>query len=174
MMSLNDIHWVVLNGGFDRFLLRPLNPLVQLMGNRMGIAQFGDLLVGAERLVGAGHNAQTLVERLTHRLLLPGDRRRRPHRGRLLSRAVLIGATHDRHLRPARLRRRHLQHVRVLPDENLRRRDRVAAHLRAAGRLRGVRTRERRTGQTTHPPREHPGNAQLSCLPHLAMGDTPS
>ncbi|MEV4109879.1 ABC-2 family transporter protein [Nonomuraea sp. NPDC049695] len=58
MMSVNDIQWVVRDGEFDRFLLRPLNPLVQLMGNRMGIAQFGDLLVGVALLVVAGQNAQ--------------------------------------------------------------------------------------------------------------------
>ncbi|WP_433443394.1 ABC transporter permease [Nonomuraea sp. CA-141351] len=58
MMSVNDIQWVVRDGEFDRFLLRPLNPLVQLMGNRMGIAQFGDLLVGAVLLAVAGQNAQ--------------------------------------------------------------------------------------------------------------------
>lgn len=58
MMSVNDIQWVVRNGEFDRFLLRPLNPLVQLMGNRMGIGQFGDLLVGVALLAVAGQNAQ--------------------------------------------------------------------------------------------------------------------
>jgi ABC-2 type transport system permease protein len=57
LMSVNDIQWVVRNGEFDRFLLRPLNPLVQLMGNRMGIAQFGDLLVGVTLLAVAGRNA---------------------------------------------------------------------------------------------------------------------
>ncbi|TMR07790.1 ABC transporter permease [Nonomuraea turkmeniaca] len=57
LMSVNDIHWVVRNGEFDRFLLRPLNPLVQLMGNRMGIAQFGDLIVGVTLLAVAGRNA---------------------------------------------------------------------------------------------------------------------
>ncbi|MGP3955464.1 ABC transporter permease [Nonomuraea sp. 3N208] len=57
LMSVNDIQWVVRNGEFDRFLLRPLNPLVQLMGNRMGIAQFGDLLVGVTLLVVAGQSA---------------------------------------------------------------------------------------------------------------------
>ncbi|MFI7613645.1 ABC transporter permease [Nonomuraea terrae] len=58
LMSENDIQWVVRNGEFDRFLLRPLNPLVQLMGTRMGIAQFGDLLVGVTLLAVAGQNAQ--------------------------------------------------------------------------------------------------------------------
>ncbi|MBB5780600.1 ABC transporter permease [Nonomuraea jabiensis] len=58
LMSVNDIQWLVLNGEFDRFLLRPLDPLVQLMGNRMGIAQFGDLLVGLTLLAVAGQNAQ--------------------------------------------------------------------------------------------------------------------
>ncbi|NUR89393.1 MAG: ABC transporter permease, partial [Nonomuraea sp.] len=57
LMSVNDIQWLVVNGEFDRFLLRPLNPLVQLMGNRMGLAQFGDLLVGLALLVVAGHDA---------------------------------------------------------------------------------------------------------------------
>ncbi|WP_336212249.1 ABC transporter permease [Nonomuraea sp. LPB2021202275-12-8] len=57
LMSVNDIQWVVRNGEFDRFLLRPLNPLVQLMGNRVGIGQFGDLLVGVALLVFAGQNA---------------------------------------------------------------------------------------------------------------------
>ncbi|GAA2820273.1 ABC transporter permease [Nonomuraea rubra] len=57
LMSVNDIHWLVLNGEFDRFLLRPLNPLVQLMGNRMGIAQFGDLLAGVALLAVAGRSA---------------------------------------------------------------------------------------------------------------------
>ncbi|MGI5268570.1 ABC transporter permease [Nonomuraea sp. CA-218870] len=58
MMSVHDIHWVVRNGEFDRFLLRPLNPLVQLMGNRMGLAQFGDLLVGVALLAVASQDAQ--------------------------------------------------------------------------------------------------------------------
>jgi ABC-2 type transport system permease protein len=57
LMSVHDIHSVVRNGEFDRFLLRPLNPLVQLMGNRMGISQFGDLLVGVTLLAVAGQNA---------------------------------------------------------------------------------------------------------------------
>ncbi|MEU6716306.1 ABC-2 family transporter protein [Nonomuraea sp. NPDC046802] len=57
LMSVNDIHWLVLNGEFDRFLLRPLNPLVQLMGNRMGIAQLGDLFAGLALLTIAGQNA---------------------------------------------------------------------------------------------------------------------
>ncbi|SEN77825.1 ABC transporter permease [Nonomuraea pusilla] len=58
LMSVNDVQWIVRNGEFDRFLLRPLNPLVQLMGNRMGIAQFGDLLAGVALLAVAGRNAQ--------------------------------------------------------------------------------------------------------------------
>ncbi|GAA3643345.1 ABC transporter permease [Nonomuraea antimicrobica] len=58
LMSMNDIQWLVLGGEFDRFLLRPLNPLVQLMGNRMGIAQFGDLLVGLTLLAVASQSAQ--------------------------------------------------------------------------------------------------------------------
>jgi ABC-2 type transport system permease protein len=57
MMSVNNIQWVVREGEFDRFLLRPLNPLVQLMGNRMGIAQFGDLLVGVALLAVSSQNA---------------------------------------------------------------------------------------------------------------------
>ncbi|SDJ97244.1 ABC transporter permease [Nonomuraea jiangxiensis] len=57
MISVNDIQWVVREGEFDRFLLRPLNPLVQLMGNRMGIAQFGDLLVGVTLLAVAAQHA---------------------------------------------------------------------------------------------------------------------
>ncbi|MFI7451983.1 ABC transporter permease [Nonomuraea sp. NPDC049714] len=58
LMSVNDIQWVVRNGEFDRFLLRPLNPLVQLMGNRMGIAQLGDLVVGVTLLAVASRSAQ--------------------------------------------------------------------------------------------------------------------
>ncbi|MFI9552894.1 ABC transporter permease [Nonomuraea endophytica] len=56
MISVHDIHWVVRNGEFDRFLLRPLNPLVQLMGNKMGLAQLGDLLVGVTLLAVAARN----------------------------------------------------------------------------------------------------------------------
>ncbi|WP_049573393.1 ABC transporter permease [Nonomuraea sp. SBT364] len=56
MMSVHDIQWVVRNGEFDRFLLRPLNPLVQLMGNRVGLGQVGDLLVGVTLLAVAGGN----------------------------------------------------------------------------------------------------------------------
>lgn len=58
MMSVHDIHWLVRNGEFDRLLLRPLNPLIQLMGNRMGVAQLGDLLVGVALLAVASRHAQ--------------------------------------------------------------------------------------------------------------------
>lgn len=52
--SLIGIEWLVREGEFDRFLLRPLNPLVQLMTKRMGVGQVGDLLVGVVLLVVAG------------------------------------------------------------------------------------------------------------------------
>lgn len=54
LSSLIGIEWLVREGEFDRFLLRPLNPLVQLMTKRMGVGQIGDLLVGVALLVGAG------------------------------------------------------------------------------------------------------------------------
>ncbi|GAA3627533.1 ABC transporter permease [Nonomuraea rosea] len=56
MISVHDIHWLVRNGEFDRFLLRPLNPLVQLMGNKIGMGQLGDLLVGVTLLAVAARN----------------------------------------------------------------------------------------------------------------------
>lgn len=56
MMSVHDIHWLVRNGEFDRFLLRPLSPLVQLLGSKAGMGQLGDLLVGVTLLAVAGRN----------------------------------------------------------------------------------------------------------------------
>jgi ABC-2 type transport system permease protein len=58
MMSVNDIERLVREGEFDRFLLRPLNPLVQVIGNRVGVGQFGDLLVGVVLLAVAAGPAQ--------------------------------------------------------------------------------------------------------------------
>lgn len=57
MMPINNIEWTVREGEFDRILLRPLNPLVQVLGSRVGLAQLGDLLVGVVLLVVAGQSA---------------------------------------------------------------------------------------------------------------------
>ncbi|WP_431896773.1 ABC transporter permease [Nonomuraea sp. bgisy101] len=57
LSSLIGIDWLVREGEFDRILLRPLNPLVQLMTKRMGVGQLGDLLVGVVLLVVAADAA---------------------------------------------------------------------------------------------------------------------
>ncbi|MER6948323.1 ABC-2 family transporter protein [Nonomuraea sp. NPDC000554] len=46
LSSLIGIEWLVREGELDRVLLRPLNPLVQVMTKRMGVGQVGDLLTG--------------------------------------------------------------------------------------------------------------------------------
>ncbi|MFI6481215.1 ABC transporter permease [Nonomuraea sp. NPDC050663] len=56
LMALHNIEFLVREGEFDRYLLRPLNPLVQVLGNRLGLAQVGDLLVGVTLLVVAGQS----------------------------------------------------------------------------------------------------------------------
>lgn len=55
--ALIGLEFLVREGEFDRFLLRPLNPLVQLMTKRMGIGQVGDLAVGVALLVIAAQSA---------------------------------------------------------------------------------------------------------------------
>ncbi|HEX6683511.1 MAG TPA: ABC-2 family transporter protein [Candidatus Limnocylindrales bacterium] len=52
--SIIAIDWFVQEGAFDRYLLRPLNPLVQLMTTgRMRMGGMGDLLAGVSILVAA-------------------------------------------------------------------------------------------------------------------------
>lgn len=57
LSALIGIDWMVREGEFDRFLLRPLNPLVQLMTKRMGVGQVGDLMVGITLLVIAAQSS---------------------------------------------------------------------------------------------------------------------
>lgn len=55
---LTALDGVVRDGDFDRYLLRPLNPLVQLMTTRgMRPGAFGDLVAGASILAVAGTTA---------------------------------------------------------------------------------------------------------------------
>ncbi|WP_218004400.1 ABC transporter permease [Microtetraspora niveoalba] len=49
--SLIGLEWLVREGELDRVLLRPLNPLVQIMAKRLGVGQVGDLLAGVVLLV---------------------------------------------------------------------------------------------------------------------------
>ncbi|MFF4778101.1 ABC transporter permease [Microtetraspora fusca] len=51
--SLIGLDWLVREGELDRVLLRPLNPLVQIMAKRLGVGQLGDLLAGLVLLVVA-------------------------------------------------------------------------------------------------------------------------
>lgn len=53
LSALIGLGWMVREGELDRVLLRPLNPLVQLMTKRMGVGQIGDLLTGVVLLVVA-------------------------------------------------------------------------------------------------------------------------
>lgn len=54
MNALVGVEWLVREGAFDRYLLRPLNPLVQLLTTRpMRIGGLGDLLTGIAILVAA-------------------------------------------------------------------------------------------------------------------------
>ncbi|MFI6394267.1 ABC transporter permease [Nonomuraea sp. NPDC050547] len=57
LSGLIGIEWIVRDGEFDRFLLRPLNPLVQLLAKDIGLGQVGDLLVGLTLLIIAGQQA---------------------------------------------------------------------------------------------------------------------
>jgi ABC-2 type transport system permease protein len=62
-----SLQWLVRQGEFDRFLVRPVRPLVQLLTRRVPISTFGDLLggviliVAAARLTGVTWTPQTLV-----------------------------------------------------------------------------------------------------------------
>ncbi|MEV0972184.1 ABC transporter permease [Microtetraspora glauca] len=53
LSSLIGLEWLVREGELDRVLLRPLNPLVQVMTKRMGMGQVGDLLTGVVLLIVA-------------------------------------------------------------------------------------------------------------------------
>ena len=54
MHAIVGIEWVVREGAFDRYLLRPLNPLVQLLTTRSArVGGLGDLLAGVGILVAA-------------------------------------------------------------------------------------------------------------------------
>ncbi|HZM82266.1 MAG TPA: ABC-2 family transporter protein [Candidatus Limnocylindrales bacterium] len=54
MNALVGIEWLVREGAFDRYLLRPLNPLVQLLTTRpMRVGGLGDLLTGIGILAAA-------------------------------------------------------------------------------------------------------------------------
>jgi ABC-2 type transport system permease protein len=44
--QLNQLDLIVREGEFDRFLVRPLNPLVQVLTRRVGLMQAGDLVGG--------------------------------------------------------------------------------------------------------------------------------
>ncbi|MET8004214.1 ABC transporter permease [Nonomuraea glycinis] len=48
--QIGQIDTVVLQGEFDRFLVRPINPLLQLMTRRAALAYFGDLIGGVALL----------------------------------------------------------------------------------------------------------------------------
>jgi len=48
-----SLQWLVRMGDFDRFLVRPVRPLVQLLTRRVPISAFGDLLGGVALIVGA-------------------------------------------------------------------------------------------------------------------------
>ncbi|GLW99892.1 ABC-2 family transporter protein [Microtetraspora sp. NBRC 16547] len=49
--SLFGLEFLVREGELDRVLLRPLNPLVQIIARRLGVGQLGDLLAGLVLLV---------------------------------------------------------------------------------------------------------------------------
>ncbi|MEV6154255.1 ABC-2 family transporter protein [Nonomuraea sp. NPDC052129] len=53
LSSLIFMEWLVREGELDRVLLRPLNPLLQIMTKRMGVGQVGDLLTGLVLLLVA-------------------------------------------------------------------------------------------------------------------------
>jgi len=54
MSAIVGIEWLVREGAFDRYLLRPLNPLVQLLTTRtMRVGGLGDLLTGVGILAAA-------------------------------------------------------------------------------------------------------------------------
>jgi ABC-2 type transport system permease protein len=48
-----SLQWMVRQGEFDRFLVRPVRPLVQLLTLRVPISAFGDLLGGVALIAGA-------------------------------------------------------------------------------------------------------------------------
>jgi ABC-2 type transport system permease protein len=48
-----SLQWMVRLGEFDRFLVRPVRPLVQLLTRRVPISAFGDMLGGAALIAGA-------------------------------------------------------------------------------------------------------------------------
>jgi ABC-2 type transport system permease protein len=48
-----SLQWMVRLGEFDRFLVRPVGPLLQLLTLRVPISAFGDLLGGVALIVGA-------------------------------------------------------------------------------------------------------------------------
>ena len=45
---------VLINGEFDRFLVRPMSPLVQMLTRKLRVNAFGDLIGGAALLIAAG------------------------------------------------------------------------------------------------------------------------
>lgn len=59
MHAIIGIEWAVREGVFDRYLLRPLNPLVQLLTTRSArVGGLGDLLTGIGILAGAAIAAE--------------------------------------------------------------------------------------------------------------------
>jgi ABC-2 type transport system permease protein len=48
-----SLQWMVRMGEFDRFLVRPVRPLIQLLTRRVPISAFGDLLGGVALIVAA-------------------------------------------------------------------------------------------------------------------------
>ncbi|MEV0582858.1 ABC-2 family transporter protein [Nonomuraea sp. NPDC050310] len=57
LFNVGSLEQLVREGTFDRYLLRPLDPLVQIMGSRLGLSQAGDLAVGVALLAVAGGTA---------------------------------------------------------------------------------------------------------------------
>ncbi len=43
---INDLEEMIVNGGFDAYLIRPISPFVQLLGKDINYMGFGDALVG--------------------------------------------------------------------------------------------------------------------------------
>ena len=52
--QLFELDRVLINGEFDRYLVRPMSPLVQVLTRKLRINCFGDLLGGTALLVAAG------------------------------------------------------------------------------------------------------------------------
>lgn len=70
MSQMFELDRVLINGEFDRFLVRPAPPLVQVLTRKLRVNCFGDLLGGVALLIAAGREVEVAWSPLAVLMLL--------------------------------------------------------------------------------------------------------